>query len=229
MFTNKEVRETGRTAFKANYWPCVLVSIILSLFAGYSGYQASSNSGDISSELEGVPAEEALTFIIIVLGILAVAAIIGILLKIFLFNPLQVGSYAFFKENIKSPAPLSTIKVGFQNYGRTFITLFLRDLFIVLWCILLIIPGIVKAYSYALVPYILADNPELSPMDAIKRSKEMMNGYKMQAFLLDLSFIGWILLGCITAGIALIFWTCPYMYSSDAAFYLKVKEAYGNK
>ena len=151
------------------------------------------------------------------------AVIIGILIKIFLANPIEVGCSAFFRDNTEAPpAPLSTIKTGFQNYGHTFVTLFLRDLFLLLWSLLLLIPGIIKAYSYCMVPYILADHPELTATETIARSKEMMNGNKWQAFLLDLSFIGWILLGILTLGLVLVFWTAPYMQSSNAALYLKL-------
>ena len=74
-----------------------------------------------------------------------------------------------------------------------------------------------------MVPFILKDNPELSATEAITRSREMMNGNKWRAFLLDLSFIGWVLLGCITCGIVQFFWTTPYMYSTHAALYLELK------
>ena len=79
-------------------------------------------------------------------------------------------------------------------------------------------------YSYRMVPYIIKDNPELSATEVITRSREMMNGNKWRAFLLDLSFIGWILLCVITLGIAAFFWVGPYMSSTDAALYLELKK-----
>jgi uncharacterized membrane protein len=75
-----------------------------------------------------------------------------------------------------------------------------------------------------MVPYILAEHPELSANEVITRSREMMNGNKMQAFKMDLSFLGWILLGILTLGLGLVFWTSPYMESTQAALYLKLRD-----
>ena len=104
-----------------------------------------------------------------------------------------------------------------------FITLFLRDLFLVLWSLLFFIPGIVKSYSYRLVPYLLKDHPELSPTEVITRSRQMMNGHKWQAFVLDLSFLGWYLLGILTLGAVNVFWSNPYHDNTAAAFYLELE------
>ena len=75
-----------------------------------------------------------------------------------------------------------------------------------------------------MVPYIIKDNPELTATETITKSREMMNGNKWRAFLLDLSFIGWIILGAVTFGILFILWTCPYMQNANAALYLELKE-----
>ena len=122
------------------------------------------------------------------------------------------------------PAPLGIIGESFNDYGRVFVTMFLRDLLICLWSLLLVVPGIMKSYSYRLVPYILKDNPELTAKEVLARSTEMMAGNRWQAFKLDLSFIGWILLTVLTLGIAGIFWTNPYMQNTNAALYLSLKE-----
>ena len=101
--------------------------------------------------------------------------------------------------------------------------MFLKSLFTFLWGLLFIIPGIIKSYSYKMVPYILADNPGISATEAITRSREMMNGNKGKAFLLDLSFFWWILLGIITCGLVGVFWTNPYIASTHAALYEELK------
>jgi len=100
----------------------------------------------------------------------------------------------------------------------------LYSLFVFLWSLLLIFPGIIKSYSYRMVPYILRDNPDLSATEVITRSREMMDGHKGNAFLLDLSFIGWVLLGVITCGLVMVLWTRPYMENTNAALYLRLKE-----
>ena len=224
MWTNQELKEKAKTAFKANYWPCVGAALLMSILSG-SSFMSSGSQGsstDMQNSLQSAePAVIAGIFIAF-----GVASLIGILIKIFLANPVEVGGYYFFKENTEEPgAPFALIKKGFQNYGHTFATLFLRDLFLVLWFLLFLIPGLVKAYSYCMVPFILAEHPELSATEIITRSRRMMNGNKWRAFVLDLSFIGWIILGVFSLGLVFIFWTSPYMNSTHAALYLKLKEA----
>ncbi len=113
----------------------------------------------------------------------------------------------------------------YKAYGHNFRVLMLHDVYLALWALLLIVPAIIKAYSYCMVPYILAEHPELSANEIITRSRRMMNGHKWQAFKLDLSFFGWILLGALTLGLVNVFWTVPYMESAQAALYLKLRDA----
>ncbi len=229
MWSIGEIKAKGKEAFKANYWRCVLVAFILSLFVG--GGTAAGNGSNDTSEIQEQLATISLTdnqltaLLAILAGGLAIAFIIGLLIRIFLTNPIQVGCYRFFKKNVETnDAEIGTIKEGFGDYGHIFITLFLRDLFIALWTCLLVIPGLIKCYSYRMVPYIIKDNPELTATETITKSREMMNGNKWRAFLLDLSFIGWIILGAVTFGILFILWTCPYMQNANAALYLELKE-----
>nr|WP_297707333.1 DUF975 family protein [uncultured Butyrivibrio sp.] len=232
MWTISGVKEKGRNAFKANYGNSVLAGIIAVLFAGGTAASAKYTQGqsqvDTSSLTSLTPEEIAFGFAA-VLGIFVVAMAITILVKIFLLNPLYVGSLRFFRLNAENPGTeLSAIKEGFSDYGRVFVTIFLKDLFLTLWCLLCVVPGLIKVYSYRMVPFILKDNPELSAMEVITKSREMMNGNKWRAFLLDLSFIGWILLECITCGLVGIFWTNPYMYNTNAALYLELKNNSNN-
>ena len=97
-----------------------------------------------------------------------------------------------------------------------------------LWTFLFIIPGIIKAFAYALTPYLLVDCPDLSALQCIKLSNEMMKGHKFDLFYLYLSFIGWILLAILTLGIGML-WLIPYMQTSTASFYLDVKAQYQQK
>lgn len=114
---------------------------------------------------------------------------------------------------------------GYKDFLRIFGTLLLAGVYTFLWTLLLIIPGIIKGISYSQTSFILKDNPELSYNAAIERSMAMMEGYKMQYFLLQLSFIGWILLSMLTCGI-LNLWVLPYVVATDAHFYEFVKEEY---
>ena len=101
--------------------------------------------------------------------------------------------------------------------------MFLRTLYIFGWSLLFLIPGIVKSYSYMLVPYIMAENPTLDHKRVFQLSREMMNGHKMEAFVLQWSFFGWILLSVFTTGILNILYVNPYMQATYAEFYSAVK------
>lgn len=113
---------------------------------------------------------------------------------------------------------------GFRNSSLKAIgVIILSQIFVLLWTILLIIPGIVAYYKYAFALYILRDNPDIKVTEAITKSKELVYGYKGKLFLFQLSFIGWILLCVITLGIATL-WIAPYINASTAVFYNKLLE-----
>lgn len=117
---------------------------------------------------------------------------------------------------------------GYKDFLRILGTLVLQNVYTFLWTLLLIVPGVIKSMSYSQTYYVLKDNPELSFNAAIERSMAMMEGHKMQYFLLQLSFIGWILLSVLTFGILLL-WVSPYMNATFAHYYEYVKEEYDNK
>ena len=107
---------------------------------------------------------------------------------------------------------------GCGNYMNVVKIMFLRDLFTALWSLLLVIPGIYKGYEYAMIPYILSENPEADSRDVFAVTKDMMNGNRFQLFLLELSFIGWYLLGvllCCVGGVLVV----PYQEASIAELY----------
>jgi len=112
-----------------------------------------------------------------------------------------------------------------QQFIRATLTTILVTLFTLLWLLLLIIPGIIKSLAYSQVGYILKDNPEMRPLDAITLSRRMMDGYKWKFFLLSLSFIGWLLVIIITFGLGLLY-VAPYYTTTQAQFYEEVKAAY---
>ncbi|MBQ7574334.1 MAG: DUF975 family protein [Clostridia bacterium] len=152
------------------------------------------------------------------------ASIVGALIRIFLYNPLVVGCEGFFMVNSKEKAKLSEIKRGFSpNWLHNVGAMLLKDIFLCLWSLLFIIPGIIKSYSYCMVPFILADNPNIGAKEAITLSRKMMDGNKWRAFVLDLSFIGWFLLAGLTGGILGIFYVNPYVYSTHAELYHALK------
>ena len=137
---------------------------------------------------------------------------------------LTVGLAAFFLEALRSEkASFESFFKGFTEYlGTKFLSMILVSIYTALWAILLYIPAIVKSYAYAMTPYILLDKPELSANEAITDSRMMMRGHKWELFLLDLSFIGWILLSLLTLGILFIY-VIPYMQAARAEFYRTLK------
>jgi uncharacterized membrane protein len=118
---------------------------------------------------------------------------------------------------------LENIFDGFRRFWSALFLSFLTALFVMLWSLLLLIPGIIKALGYSMAYYILYDNPGMSASVALKKSQTMMHGYKGKLFLLELSFIGWILLGMLTLCIGLL-WVYPYMSLSIANFYENLKK-----
>lgn len=156
----------------------------------------------------------------IVIVIVLTAVVIAACLDIFLLNPLYVGCQRFFVKNLKEKASLAELGILFSsNYKNGVKTMFLKELYTFLWTLLFIIPGIVKSYEYRMIPYLLAVNPEMGTEEAFSRSKAMMDGNKWNAFVLDLSFMGWHILSVFTLGILSIFYVNPYVYQTDAALF----------
>lgn len=132
---------------------------------------------------------------------------------------------SFLKHSRGESVEISSIFSGYSDFTRVLGTMFLQNLYTLLWSLLLIVPGIVKYFSYAMTPYILLDYPELQYNSAIELSMKMMRGNKMRLFMLYLSFIGWAILALFTCGIG-FFWLEPYVEASVAAFYEDVRTDY---
>ena len=141
--------------------------------------------------------------------------------------PLGYGLTVAFLDNNRSGESyrMEQLFVGFHDYWRILGTYLLVTLYTLLWMLLLVVPGIIKAYSYSMTMYVLRDHPELKFNGAIERSMAMMKGHKFDLFYLQLTFIGWMLLCILTLGIG-YFWLGPYMQSATAHFYEDVKADY---
>lgn len=148
---------------------------------------------------------------------------IGGLIGLLCAGPFTVGFSRFSLNVIRNEeAVLEDLFFGFKQFGRSFGAMFLVNVFVLLWALLLIIPGIIAAYSYSMVPYILADDEHIDVIEALAKSKKMMNGYKADLFVLQISFIGWAILCLLTLGIGFL-WLGPWQHVSTAKFYLEVK------
>lgn len=153
------------------------------------------------------------------------------LIAILIGAPISVGMATVYLNSFRQ------IKFRFEDlfepfktmYFKTLVLYILKLIYIVLWTLLFIIPGIIKALAYSLSSYIINDNPDLDANDAITKSKELMNGNKWRLFKLMFSYLGWIILGLLAFGVG-IFFVIPYIEAGLTAFYLDViKEEAANK
>lgn len=226
MWTRSELKTKAKADIKICYWKAVLASIVLTFCAGGStgsaGGSNNSESGDIFNSLTD---GELIAVVGIILAAVGIAMIITLALKIFVLNPFVVGGHKFFADGTdENGASLAALVYAFKNnYMNQVFVIFMRNLFISLWSLLFIIPGVVKAYQYRMVPYILGEDPDISYKEALEMSKDMMDGNKWNAFVLDLSFILWYLLSGITFGLVYIFYVGPYVNFTNAELYMALK------
>lgn len=220
MWNRAELKMRGNMAFKKNYVSAVVVALLMGIFGTVSGESSarrvSENSDIYSGNLFNVGMITGL-----LAGIATVVILIVLVAKVFVGNLLKMGGYRFFILNQTAQPGIGTLLDGFRSghYVNIVLTMFLRDLFIALWSLLLVVPGIVKHYEYLMVPYIIAENPAMDYKEAFQISKQMMDGEKMEAFIMDLSFLGWYLLSAVTCGLLAIFYVNPYVQASFAEMY----------
>lgn len=145
--------------------------------------------------------------------------------SLFVLLPLAVGysnSMRVLLETGDNRLANNSFSLGFGNWLHVVWGMILSTIYIFLWTLLLIIPGIIKSYSYALTPYILVEHPEMSANEAIEESMRLMDGHKFDLFYLQLSFIGWAILSILSLGLG-FFWLIPYQMTAQAAFYRDIK------
>ncbi len=154
-----------------------------------------------------------------------ISALFQSALSIFLTAPLEVSVKRFLLFNRSSDqADLKELSYAFRySYLNIVKVLFFQLLYTFLWGLLLWVPGIIKSYEYRMIPYLLAENPNLSKEDAFAISKRMMDGEKWEAFVLDCSFIGFYILSIFTAGLLAIFYVTPYKILTDTELYVALK------
>lgn len=163
---------------------------------------------------------------VLIEGACSCIPVVGSLADVIILAPaFSLAIYCIYLNMANGVAPkLADLFGKFNQFWGSFKVMFLTGLFTMLWSMLFVIPGIIKGFSYSMAMFIYAENPEIGAREAINRSKAMMNGHKMELFVLNLSFIGWHLLGTITLGIAYI-WIVPYIQATTINFYNKLKNA----
>lgn len=210
MQTNTEYKNLAIRALTGNWGKGAIATFIyLLIYIGISGAVSISQGGD----------NDSLNSSDVIVNIIEILLI-----------PIAWGITVFFLDIYRGNNPgYGQIFDGFRSgYGRILGTLLLEGVYTALWSLLLIIPGIVKSYSYALTSFVLKDNPSLKYNAAIEESMRLMEGHKMQLFLLDLSMIGWFILSCLTLGIGFLF-LAPYIMTAHAAFYEDLKAEDGGE
>ena len=203
-FTRAEIKEQAKAQLKGKVWSLFLCALVVSIITGiFSG---------ISTALTQA-------------GNQLLGSCISLIGSILVTPPLTIGLVKVYLNVTYGEEPsVGTVFEPFKtSYGKSIALTFLVGIFVMLWSLLLLIPGIIMAYAYSQSFRIMVENPELSPMECIKESKRIMNGRKMDLFVLQLSFIGWILLVCVTFGIAAIY-VYPYMQLAETNFYHRIKE-----
>jgi len=242
MWTRLELKTRTKAIMKLGYWKMFLVGLLLALVSSnnkgnfnydntdkinFDGSGLSFN-GDVAGGVEAVkeiPAFAPWLFMgALGLGILVVLIALG--LRIFLGMPLEVGCKRFYLKATGEEFDMNHVGFSFNSawYMNIVKTMFYRGLLILLWTLLLIIPGIIKSYAYRMVPYILSDNPNIDFRRAVELSDDMTSGQKFDIFVLDLSFIGWYILGGLALGIG-VFFVNPYVYGTNAELYNVLKES----
>lgn len=182
--------------------------------------QPDSVMESVVSELEQTDSVVlAITAAVMIMILFIIMAII-LAVVTFIGNPLIIGSQRFMIKCLDGKGNISELGYTFDHaYLNGVKTMFLRELYVFLWAILFIIPGIYKKYQYYMVEYILAENPELPSKEVLELSKKMMQGHKWNAFVLDISFIFWHMLGMITCGITELLYVQPYIFLTRASLY----------
>lgn len=238
MWTRGLLKNNARVAFQRNYVSCLLVSLItMILGGGMVSYSVGVNYGNEQKAMQFQSYEEMYEYISnlisqippymirIFLISFAVAMVFAYAVAILVSNVVTVGCNRFFLENREHKTEIVKMFYGFSNgrYSKSVVTMFLRSLYVFLWSILFLIPGIIKSYAYMLVPYILAENPDLDNKRVFALSEEMMRGHKWEAFVLGFSFIGWNLISVISGGIVGTFYVAPYINATYAEYYTALK------
>lgn len=159
------------------------------------------------------------------LAMIIISGISSTLFGIIIIGPFYVGMYLFYLRAIRNE------KVSYGDlfepiikgdFVRTMILYLLKVIYTLLWSLLFFIPGMIKSYSYSMAEFIAIDNPKMSSNDCITASRQLMQGKKLKLFLLDLSFIGWMLLTMLTFGILALI-VVPYVHATRAAFYEDIR------
>ena len=249
MWTRARIKsEAKQTLSRFGYWKPFLVSFVLAFISGLF-----ENAGNVSSLKTGIDVNVtadlgaalsdyaggieqeineffsnpliATTGILLVVLVGLLAICLSFAWAAFLIDPLTVGKNRYYMEHRGFDSGFDRLFYVFKNgrYMNTVKTMFFYELKIFLWSLLFIIPGIIKRYEYFMVPYILAENPQIDTKRAFELSRMMTKGEKWHIFVLQLSFIGWNILASLACGLGFYF-LAPYVEATHAELYQVMRE-----
>ena len=246
MWTRRELKEYAKGFLRSHYWKAFIVVLITTLLMNGFGRDSGTNTGvEFKQTYEYVfgegtnvtvslaPALELFRSVLrnvsplgyLAIGTVTFLSIVISIVMLLLGFIVEVGKSKFFLEGFKGDVDINKLFFGFNS--RDYLPIIkaqgLAFIYILLWTLLFIIPGIVKGYQYRYVPYLLAEDPSLAPNEALSKSKEMTMGHKWNIFILDLSFFLWGLLSLITFGLSTYF-VAPYIEATNARLYTVLKD-----
>ncbi len=236
MWTCSQLKTNAKATLKNYYWWAFLVCLVAGLLGGGGGGGGSSSGGSASAPAgtgemfsEDASTAELIGFLVVLVAmvilVFLIALAIGFAISAFLGNVVMCGKCRFFMNARQGKVEFGDLFWCFSGgrYMKTVVPLFKVTLYTFLWSLLFVIPGIIKSYEYIMVPYIIAENPNISSDRAFEISKQTMNGEKFNRWVLELSFIGWYLLSLLTFGIGILFLN-PYVEATRAEFYEYARE-----
>ena len=243
MKTSSDFRRISREALRGKWLMAVLAGLVANVLGGIStgsvdldwdtestGTQLPFENGN---ELFGSITDgwnDQLTNALVGVGLVLLVIGLAVAVVYFVLGSVVRAGYCKFNLDLvdgKKEPEIGTLFSHFSSWKNLTLEQLLETLYVVLWSLLFIIPGIVAGLNYAMTGYIMAENPQLSPREALARSKEMMRGNRWRLICLHFSFFGWALLCVLTLGIGTL-WLTPYQYGAEAAFYREISgtEAY---
>ncbi len=214
MISRKELKAQAKEQIKANgnigmFLLCFIVMVVVLYAVMFLGGLL---GGLIGAATKNFVAIFIIAYVLVLIAILVVA------------SPMTVGSHMICLDmTYGEPIKVSTLFAPFKNMlGKSVLTLVLYTIYLYLWSLLFAIPGIIKSFSYSMTFYVLAENPNMTANEAITESRRIMDGHKWELFVLQLSFIPWMLLGSVTLGLGYIY-VAPYMSATVTNFYHNIK------
>ncbi|MHB1454757.1 MAG: DUF975 family protein [Saccharofermentanales bacterium] len=236
MWERSDLKQRAKAVLKKDYWKAFLISFVIAFAAGGTSGSGTAGSGvqfrmddndNFFTKLANFDFDWA-TIVAIsgIVGIVIMTMVLfGIAIRVFLGYPLEVGGRRYFIQTAQETEANGYFAFVFQSghYMNVVVSMILKDVQLFLWTLLFIIPGIIKSFSYRMVPYILAQNPTIGAKRAIELSRQMTRGSKFNIFILDISFFWWYMLGLLACCIGVIF-VRPYVDMTMAELYIDLSK-----